>query len=69
MKSSQKVFYTPFPGLATQDETGAPGSSHLLHIDSLLTRSQWKLARSEAKSLIDLSLRGLRYLETYVRCE
>ncbi|KAH8118190.1 PigN-domain-containing protein [Phellopilus nigrolimitatus] len=65
LKSSHKVFYKPFPGLATQSVAGLPGSGHLLKIDQLVYSQMWEAVCSEAGELIKLSLEGLRYLETY----
>ena len=67
LKASHKLFFVPFPGLATQDKHGLPGSGHLLRLEQLLYSEKWTNVRKEAAELIQLSLDGLRYLETYVK--
>ncbi|KAI5122738.1 hypothetical protein M0805_009823 [Coniferiporia weirii] len=67
LKASHKLFFEPFPGLATLDAAGSPGSGHLLRIQHLVSVQNWKDACKETAELIKLSLEGLRYLETYDR--
>lgn len=64
IKSERKMFFTPFPGLATMGKSGSPGSGHLLHIEHLLSSQKWDAVCKEAMELIQLSLEGIRYLET-----
>lgn len=68
MKLERKIIYTPYPGLATMDKAGLPGSGYLLMIEHLLSTHKWKEACKEAAELIGHSLEGLRYLETYEFC-
>ena len=58
------MFFTPFPGLEPQSKSGLPGASHLLLIRHLLDVEKWTDARAEAAGLIQLSLEGIRYLDT-----
>ncbi|KAF8518146.1 Phosphatidylinositolglycan class N-domain-containing protein [Hysterangium stoloniferum] len=65
IKSSHALSYKPFPLLKT--ESSDPGSSELENLDYLLTQKLWSETRHAAAGLIDTTLKGLRYLQTYDR--
>ncbi|PAV16485.1 hypothetical protein PNOK_0810500 [Pyrrhoderma noxium] len=67
LKRSHKVFFVPFPGLGTLGPEGEPGANHILRLEHLVNLGKWTEARKEAAELIQTSLEGLRYLETYDR--
>ncbi|GJE95619.1 GPI ethanolamine phosphate transferase 1 [Phanerochaete sordida] len=68
IKRANALFYKPFPYFTEHaDLEDSPGQSALSVIQILINRGRYDDARETAATLIDHTLEGLRYLETYDR--
>ncbi|EKM52856.1 uncharacterized protein PHACADRAFT_212064 [Phanerochaete carnosa HHB-10118-sp] len=68
IKRANALFYKPFPYFSDSDDPeDKPGQSALKVIQILVNRGRYDDAREAAAKLIDHTLAGLRYLETYDR--
>lgn len=69
LKASRALAYRPFSKLHTDLRTNEqPGNKQLLKIETLMAKKLYAEARDDIASLIELTLEGLRYLETSVLC-
>ena len=65
LKKRNAIFYRPF-GPLSGEGSEQPGEREVETIESLITAGKWYEARQESAQLIQTSLAGLRYLQTYV---
>ena len=65
LKKQHALLYKPFSPLA--DVSDIDGSPQIAHIEDLLEGRQWHAAREASLKLIQDSLDGLHYLQTYDR--
>src|SRR6266545_8081777 len=65
LKKQHTLLFKPFPPLA--DVSAVDNSPQIAHIESLLEGRQWHSAREASLKLIQDSLDGLHYLQTYDR--
>lgn len=67
LKAATAAFYKPFPGFHDFDDaTEHAGAIKIDEMEQLLEFGQWQEACDKAYELIELSLEGLRYLQTWV---
>ncbi|EGN92654.1 hypothetical protein SERLA73DRAFT_117102 [Serpula lacrymans var. lacrymans S7.3] len=68
LKASHVLFYKPFSELESINIEGHPQKCfRIAKINRLIEEEQWYEARRESFDLINSTLKGLRYLETYDR--
>jgi GPI ethanolamine phosphate transferase 1 len=69
LKRKYALFYTPFPLLTPSTTTGSDTLSfpQLASIEKLISEKQWFAARQASSTLIQQTLEGLHYLQTYDR--
>lgn len=74
LKRKHALFYTPFPLLTPssttshhQQESDTPSFPQLTSIETLISQEQWFAARQASSTLIQQTLQGLHYLQTYDR--
>lgn len=65
LKKRHTLFYAPYPPLADVSSTG--GSAQIARIEKFLYEKQWSPAHNASLNLIQQSLLGLHYLQTYDR--
>ncbi|KDR84256.1 hypothetical protein GALMADRAFT_704440 [Galerina marginata CBS 339.88] len=65
LKKKYTLFYKPFKPLAEVSTTD--DAPQILMIDRLLSEKQWDASRQASSELIEQSLEGLHYLQTYDR--
>lgn len=69
LKKSHALLYKPFSYFGDfDDQAGAPGISNLKGISRLIKTGRYDLAKEKAAELIEQSLAGIRYIDTYVTC-
>ncbi|KAH9856208.1 PigN-domain-containing protein [Lenzites betulinus] len=67
-KKTHSVFYRPYTFFSAAAESGGlPGEAELAAIESFIRKQEYFQARLHAKELVDHTLEGLRYLQTYDR--
>lgn len=65
LKQKHSLFYTPYKPLAHVITT--ENTSHILAIDKLITEERWDDSQLLSSRLIQESLKGLHYIQTYDR--
>ncbi|KAI8992816.1 PigN-domain-containing protein [Trametes punicea] len=66
-KRTHSLYYRPYPHLAATEDIDIPGEAELVAIEHLIQDGNYFEARMHAKKLIEHTLEGLRYLQTYDR--
>ena len=65
LKQNHSVFYTPYKPLA--HVTTTENTSHILAIEKSIAEERWDESRSLSSRVIQESLKGLHYIQTYDR--
>jgi hypothetical protein len=64
-RSSRMFFYKPYTPLHAYASQGVPpGDTELKRIDALMKKGHWEESLNSSLDLINVSLEGLRYLQT-----
>ena len=66
LKAAHVPFYKPFPELHSWGPYSDPGALEIEHLENLLNNSRWRQTRQSSETLMDTTLKGLRYLQTCV---
>jgi hypothetical protein len=67
MKQEHTLLYRPFSSLEVSSDSGKPRRLAMIEtIEEHIRARHWYAARESAAELIETTLEGLRYLQTYV---
>lgn len=66
IKAAHALSYTPFPGLHALSSDESPGAVEIEELEQSLNAGDWRDTQRKSAELIETTLKGLRYLQTYL---